>query len=130
MRSSYVPRAHYLYSLKHAPSYDFTEDGIVPLKIEYLDYNTKCKDATRVTLRETSSSTFSSSHISSFLFIILFFSTGMQKLFNMLPLKCLGKSTFWTILQCHIGSGKTVVRECVREYKVVSEKFGTLFCTR
>lgn len=65
MMSSYVPRAHYLYSLKHAPSYDFTEDGIVPLKSGYVD-NTKCKDATRVTLRETSSSTFSSSHISSF----------------------------------------------------------------
>lgn len=73
MMSSYVPRAHYLYSLKHTPFYDFTEDGIVPLKSGYLDYNTKYKDATRLTLRETSSSAFSSSHISSFFISNFFF---------------------------------------------------------
>jgi len=73
MLSSYVLKAHYLYSLKHAPSYDFTEDGIVPLRSGYLDYNTKCTDATRFASRETSSSTFSCSHISSFFIYNTFF---------------------------------------------------------
>lgn len=69
-----VPRAHYLYSLKRTPSYDFTGDGIVPLKRGYLDYNTKYKDATKITLGATSSSTFSSSCISSCVISNTFFS--------------------------------------------------------
>lgn len=63
---------HYLYSLKHTPSYDFTEDGIVPLKREYLDYNTNYKDATKISLGEMSSSTFSISCISSYVISNIF----------------------------------------------------------
>lgn len=85
-------------SLKHALFYNFTECGVVPLKSGCLHYNTKCEIATRVTLRESSSSTFSNSRIS--FFFSIFFFPGMQKPFNMFVLKCLGKFNFWTVLHC------------------------------
>lgn len=94
-----VPRAHYLYSLKHTPFYDFTGDGIVPLKRGYLDYNTKYKDATKITLGETSSSTFSSSCISSCVISNTFFFCLLWEL----ELFCYGSSLY----------KKTAAEECL-----------------
>lgn len=99
-------------SLKHALFYNFTECGVVPLKSGCLHYNTKCEIATRVTLRESSSSTFSNSRIS-FFFSIFFFPLACKSL-----LICLSWSVWESLtsgLSCivsHFGFGED----------------GTLFC--
>lgn len=126
--SSYVPRAHYLYSLKHSPSNDFTEDGIVPLKSRYLDCNTKGKDATRVTLRETSSSTFSSSPFSSsFIYNSLFFSLACKSFLICFPwsvweslLSGLSCSVIWVLGRQLLGSESESIKWSAKNLELCS----------